>query len=58
MCLRFYFCCFAGLAIFGKHFLLITVMVDPESSKTFNSLFDLTADIVSITIIVIGVRLL
>jgi hypothetical protein len=42
----------------GKHFLLIMVMVDPESNKTFNSLLDLTADIVSTTIIVIGVRLL
>jgi hypothetical protein len=39
------------LQFLGKHFLLITVMVEPESNKTFNSLLDLTADVVSTTII-------
>ena len=42
---------------FGKHFLLINVMVEPESNRTFSNLLDLTADIVSTTIIVIGARL-
>ena len=41
----------------GKHFLLIKVMVEPESNRTFSNLLDLTADIVSTTIIVIGARL-
>jgi hypothetical protein len=41
----------------GKHFLLINVMVEPESNRTFSNLLDLTADIVSTTIIVIGARL-
>ncbi len=41
----------------GKHFLLINVVVEPESNRTFSNLLDLAADIVSTTIIVIGVRL-
>jgi hypothetical protein len=41
----------------GKHFLLINVMVEPESNRSFSNLLDLTADIVSTTIIVIGARL-
>ena len=45
------------LQCLGKHFLLIKVMVEPESSKTFSNLLDLTAAIISITIIVIGARL-
>jgi hypothetical protein len=32
-------------------------MVEPESNRTFSNLLDLTADIVSTTIIVIGARL-
>jgi len=45
------------LQCLGKHFLLIKVMVERESSKTFSNLLDLTAAIVSTTIIVIGARL-
>jgi hypothetical protein len=45
------------LQCLGKHFLLIKVMVEPESSETFSNLLDLTAAIVSTTIIVIGARL-
>ena len=44
------------LQFWDKHFLLIKVVVEPESNKTFSNLFDLTADIVSTTIIVIGAR--
>jgi len=40
-----------------KHSLLIKVVVGPESNMTFSNLLDLTADIVSTTIIVIGARL-
>jgi hypothetical protein len=36
---------------------LINVVVEPESNRTFSNLLDLTADIVSTTIIVIGARL-
>jgi hypothetical protein len=37
-------------------FLLIMVVVEPESSKTFNNILDFTEKIVSTTIIVTGVR--
>jgi hypothetical protein len=39
-----------------KHFLLINDVVDPESNNTLSSLLDLTEEMVSITIIVTGVR--
>ena len=40
----------------GRHFLLIMVVVEPESSKTFNKILDFTEEIVSTTMIVTGVR--
>ena len=45
------------LQFLGKHFLLIKVVVEPESNKNSNNLLDLIADIVSTTIIIIGARL-
>jgi hypothetical protein len=45
------------LQFLGKHVLLIKVVVEPEFNKTFSNHLDLTADIVSTTIIVIGARL-
>ena len=45
------------LQFLSKHFLLINVVVEPESNRTFSNLLDLIADIVSTTIIVIGARL-
>ncbi len=45
------------LQFLGRHFLLIKVVIEPESNKTFNNLLDLTAEIVFTTIIVIGARL-
>jgi len=47
-----------GLQFLGKHFLLIIVAVDPESSNTFSKILDLTEEMVSTTIMVTGVRLL
>jgi hypothetical protein len=44
-----------GLQFRGKHFLLIIVIVDPESNKTFSKMLDLTEEMVSATIIVTDV---
>ena len=44
-----------GLQFLGKHFLLIIVIVDPESSNTFSKIFDLTEEMVSATKIVTDV---
>jgi hypothetical protein len=46
-----------GLQFLGKHFLLIIVAVDPESSNTFSKILDLTEEMVSTNMIVTGVRL-
>ena len=40
----------------GKHFLLVKVVVDPESNSSLGNYLDLTAEIVSTTMIVTGVR--
>ena len=47
------------LQFLGKHFLLIIVVVDPESSNTFSKILvlDLTEEMVSTNMIVTGVRL-
>ncbi len=45
-----------GLQCLGRHFQLIMVVVEPESSKTFNNIVDFTEEIVTTTIIVTGVR--
>jgi hypothetical protein len=45
-----------GWQCLGRHFQLIMVVVEPESSKTFNTILDLTDEIVSTTMIVTGVR--
>jgi hypothetical protein len=47
---------FHGWQCFCRHFLLIMVVVEPESSKTFNKILDFTEEIVSTTMIVTGVR--
>jgi hypothetical protein len=39
----------------GRHLLLIMVVVEPESNKTFNKILDFTEEIVFITMIVTGV---
>ena len=46
-----------ALQFLGKHLLLIKVVVEPESNQTFSNLLNLTVEIVSTTIVVIGVRL-
>ncbi len=45
-----------GLQFLGRHFLLIKVVVDPESNSNFSNFLDLTAEMVSTTIMVTGVR--
>ena len=45
-----------GWQCLGRHFLLIMVVVEPESSKTLNKILDFTEEIVSTTMIVTGVR--
>ncbi len=45
-----------GQQYLGRPFLLIMVVVEPESSKTFNKILDFTEEIVSTTMIVTGVR--
>ena len=45
-----------GWQCLGRNFLLIIVVVEPESSKTFNKILDFTEEIVSTTMIVTGVR--
>jgi hypothetical protein len=42
--------------MFGQAFLLIKVVVDPESNSTLSNFLDLTAEMASATIMVIGVR--
>jgi hypothetical protein len=37
------------------HFLLIIVVVEPESSKTFSKILDFTEEMVSITMMIIAV---
>jgi hypothetical protein len=39
----------------GRHFLLIIVVVEPESNKTFSKFLDFTEEMVSTTMIVTGV---
>jgi hypothetical protein len=39
----------------GRHFLLIIVVVEPESNKTFSKIINFTKEMVSITMIVTGV---
>jgi hypothetical protein len=39
----------------GRHFLLIIVVVESESNKTFSQILDFTEEIVSTTMIVTGV---
>ncbi len=39
----------------GRHFLLIIVVVEPESNKTFRKILDFTEEMVSTTMIVTGV---
>jgi hypothetical protein len=45
-----------GLQCLGRHLQLINVDVDPESKRTFSSVHDLTEDIVSTTVMLVGVR--
>ncbi len=45
-----------GWQCLGRHFLLIMVVVEPESSKIFKKILDFTEEIVSTTMIVTGVR--
>jgi hypothetical protein len=39
----------------GRHFLLIMVVVEPESNKTFSKILDSTEEMASTTMIVTGV---
>ncbi len=39
----------------GRHFLLIIVVVEPESNKTFSKIIDFTEEMVSTTMTVTGV---
>ncbi len=45
-----------GLKFLGKHFLIINVVVDPESNKTFRRVLNLTEEMVSTAILFTGVR--
>ena len=45
-----------AMAYDSKHFLLIKVIVGPESNRTLSNFLDLIAEIVSTTMIVTGVR--
>ena len=44
-----------ALQLLGRHLRLISVAVDPGSNNTFNNTQDLTSEIVSTTIILVGV---
>ena len=46
-----------GLQFLGEHFLLIIVIVVPESNNIFSKILDLTEEMVSTTMMVTGVRL-
>jgi hypothetical protein len=46
-----------GLQCLGRHLRLIKVDVDPGSNRTFSSIRDLTEDIVSTTVMLVGVSL-
>ena len=52
-----FICLLLDLQFLDKHFLLIIVIVDPESSNTFSKTLDLTEEMVSTTMMVSGVRL-
>jgi hypothetical protein len=43
-----------GWQFLGRHFLLIMVVVEPESNKTFSKILDFTVEMVSTTMIVTG----